>query len=57
MKLPVKLGLSLIFVSSLFAEDSSIRGVVRDQATQQPLIGANIIVEGTIHGAAADVNG
>ncbi|MCH7732014.1 MAG: TonB-dependent receptor [Candidatus Marinimicrobia bacterium] len=57
MKLPVKLGLPLIFVSSLFAEDSSIRGVVRDQATQQPLIGANIIVEGTIHGAAADVNG
>lgn len=57
MKLPGKLGLSLIFVSSLFSEDSNIRGVVRDQATQQPLIGANIIVEETVHGAAADGNG
>ncbi|MFQ6616420.1 MAG: carboxypeptidase regulatory-like domain-containing protein, partial [Fidelibacterota bacterium] len=35
----------------------TLRGRVRDQATHQPLVGANVIIEGTDRGAATDENG
>ena len=41
-----------LILSPLYARDESIKGIVRDQATQQPLIGANVIVEDTPLGAA-----
>jgi len=52
-----KLILLLMTTSKLLAVESSIQGIVRDEATHQPLIGTNIIVEGTEMGAAADANG
>ncbi|MBK7980439.1 MAG: carboxypeptidase-like regulatory domain-containing protein [Ignavibacteriae bacterium] len=34
-----------------------ISGVIKDSQTGEPLIGANILIEGTNLGAATDVNG
>jgi hypothetical protein len=41
----------------LHAQTGKIKGTVTDQATGDPLIGANILVIGTSFGAATDVNG
>jgi len=38
-------------------QEGEIRGTVRDAETGEPLIGANVIVEGTPLGAAVDVDG
>lgn len=48
-----------LFASSImFAQTSGkIAGKVTDAATGEPIIGANIIVEGTNHGAATDIDG
>lgn len=40
-----------------FAQTGRISGLVTDQQTGEPLIGANLIVVGTSLGAASDVNG
>ena len=43
---------------NLFAgETGKISGYITDKSTGEPLIGANIIVEGTYLGAAADIDG
>ncbi|MFH1011500.1 MAG: carboxypeptidase-like regulatory domain-containing protein, partial [bacterium] len=49
----------LIFFSfELFAGTTGkIAGFVKDAASGEPLIGANILVEGTTLGASADVEG
>lgn len=47
----------LVAFSRLLAVESSIQGVVRDEATHQPLVGANVIVDGTEMGAATDAAG
>ena len=47
----------LAAVSGLFAAENTIQGTVRDEVTHQPLIGANVIVEGTVMGAATDTLG
>lgn len=41
----------------LHAQTGKIKGTVTDQATGDPLIGANILVVGSSFGAATDVNG
>lgn len=43
----------------LWAEDrhNEIRGFVRDAATQEPLTGATVLIDGTSGGRTADVNG
>ena len=41
----------------LFAQKGKLRGVVTDKETGDPLVGANVIIEGTNMGAAADLNG
>ena len=41
----------------LFAQDGKLRGKVSDRESGEPLIGANVVVEGTNLGAATDVNG
>jgi len=48
----------LIFLPALvFGQAGKLRGIVTDTETDEPLIGANILVEGTELGAATDVNG
>ncbi|MBI2619557.1 MAG: TonB-dependent receptor [Ignavibacteriales bacterium] len=49
----------VLLVSSLVLAGTTgkIAGRVTDRATGEPLIGVNIIVEGTVLGAATDVNG
>ncbi len=49
--------LLLLLPGVLFAQSGKIRGTVVDQKTKEPLIGANIIIEGTSLGAATDIDG
>ena len=49
---------TLITVSShLFAQSGTITGRISDADNNDPLIGANVIVQGTSMGAATDVDG
>ncbi len=63
MKLPLKIIriLTLFVISfsiNLFAgETGKISGYIVDKSTGEPLIGANVILEGTYLGAATDVDG
>lgn len=56
-----KLVLALIVLAALpvaiFAQDGKIRGTVRDRESGEPLVGANVVIDGTSLGAATDVNG
>lgn len=45
------------FVWTYAQESGTIRGMVRDADTHQPLEGANVVVRGTFLGAATDRNG
>ena len=49
----------LLFVTSfLFAEGSGIiKGIVTDGSNSEPLVGVNILLEGTSIGAATDIDG
>jgi outer membrane receptor protein involved in Fe transport len=49
--------LILIIPGVIFAQSGKLRGTVIDQKTKEPLIGANIVVEGTNLGAATDIDG
>ncbi len=49
--------LSIIIFSLLFAQRGSISGRVTDSTNDSPLIGANILIEGTNQGAATDIDG
>ena len=40
-----------------FAGNGKITGVVKDAATGEPVVGANVVIEGTLMGAAADEKG
>ncbi len=42
---------------SLYAQTGKINGIVTDATTGETLIGVNVIVEGTMLGAATDVDG
>lgn len=46
-----------LFQLSLFAQTGSLRGVVKDKTTKEPLLGANIVIIGTTLGAATDFDG
>src|SRR6185369_2653591 len=48
---------SLTTSFSLFSQTGSIKGTLKDSKTQEPIIGATIVVEGTALGAASDVEG
>lgn len=39
------------------AQTGTIKGVIVDAKTDEPLIGASVLIEGTTHGAAADLDG
>lgn len=43
--------------SAVMAQSGKITGVVRDQANGEPIVSANVILDGTSWGAAADANG
>jgi len=48
----------LLFASSgLSQKKGSIRGIVKDKETGEPLIGVNIVVKGTYYGASTDLDG
>lgn len=47
----------LLCLSSAFAQSGKISGVVTDAKTREPLVGVNVVVEGTKFGAITDVNG
>ena len=50
--------LFLVFIPlTLFAQTGKIAGKVTDRETGEPLIGANVQVEGTTRGAATNING
>jgi len=52
-----RLFLILLVTGVLFPQTSSISGVVIDQSTQQPLVGANVTIEDTELGTATDTDG
>ena len=47
----------LIFSIYVFAQSGTIRGKVTDAETGEELIGAAVLIEGTIQGASADLDG
>ncbi len=49
--------LFIIFSSIVFAQSGSITGKVYDKDTNEPLLGANLVVQGTSLGAATDIDG
>ena len=46
-----------LFSSFMIAQDGKVRGTVTDKASGEPLIGANVIIDGTSLGASTDING
>ncbi|NWF89560.1 MAG: TonB-dependent receptor, partial [Ignavibacteriaceae bacterium] len=46
-----------IFTLSIFSQVGKLTGVIRDASTNEPLIGANILIEGKTMGAASNVDG
>lgn len=48
--------MSLLFSVSMFAQQTFIKGIVKD-ATGEPVTGANIVVKGTTNGTTTDMDG
>ncbi|MBI4417316.1 MAG: TonB-dependent receptor [Ignavibacteriales bacterium] len=48
---------SLVVSASLLAQSGKITGVAKDATSGDPIVGANVIIEGTTLGGAADGNG
>ena len=57
--MPLKnIALFVILISSIiFPQSGIISGKVTDQSTAEPLMGANIILEGTVYGSSTDIDG
>jgi hypothetical protein len=49
--------ISFLFFTNLTAQSGKISGKVTDAETGEPLIGVNVIVEGSAQGAATDIEG
>jgi len=52
--------LAVLFIlvpALIFAQNGKLRGLVTDQETEEPLIGANVQIEGTTLGASTDMKG
>ena len=49
--------LFLLVAQSSFAQTASVSGIVTDKATGIPLIGVNVVVEGTSNGGVTDFDG
>lgn len=58
MKKLILLILVFNFISNVSGQQAgNLSGVVIDASTKEPLPGVNIILKGTYHGAASDING
>lgn len=57
VKLTVLIILALMPLSLFAMQSGSIAGYITDSKTKEPLIGANVIIEGTQLGASSDENG
>lgn len=53
----VTISLALCASVNVFAQKVSVSGVVKDAITNEPLIGATVMVKGTTNGVSTDVNG
>ena len=51
------LALMFLFPILLLAQSGKLRGTVTDRENGEPLIGANVVVEGTTMGGSTDLNG
>lgn len=49
--------LFFICAAALSAQTGTIKGTITDSKTNEPLIGASVLIEGTTNGAAADLDG
>jgi outer membrane receptor protein involved in Fe transport len=57
--------LTFLLLSSTFAfaqmavapATGTIKGTIKDEATKEAIIGANVVIEGTLQGASTDING
>jgi hypothetical protein len=47
----------LLTASSLYSQTGKIAGTIKDAATGEPLLGVNVLVEGTTMGAATNLDG
>ena len=56
-KIALALCVLLLMPIFLLAQDGKLRGKVKDKESGEPLIGANVLVDGTSLGAASDING
>ena len=56
-KLLIAAILLLIVPTLVLAQAGKMRGIVSDKETGEPLIGANVMIEGTTLGASTDMNG
>ena len=51
------LTLMMLGISTWVFSQNVVSGVVKDSESKEPLIGANIVIEGTVKGTTTDVNG
>ncbi len=49
--------IGLLLPGMLWAQTGKIRGTVVDESTGEPIIGANVVLQGTSRGAATDLDG
>ncbi len=47
----------LLLSVSAFAQVGTIKGTIKDEKTGEGLIGANVVIEGTVQGASTDIEG
>ncbi|MDO5522796.1 MAG: TonB-dependent receptor [Bacteroidia bacterium] len=57
LKTVVAIVFLLAFSSAALAQNGTIKGIILDVKTNEPLIGASILIDGTTQGAAADLDG
>ncbi len=51
------LGIFIAITATIFAQTGTIKGTIIDSKTNEPLIGASVLITGTTQGAAADLDG
>ena len=57
MRSPLLIVIFLLISAFSFAQNGSLAGKVLDAKTSEPIIGANVVIQGTTVGAATDIDG